>query len=303
MYNQNFLETPDPATGLQRRTGQNFLDHKQTLHERLVLEHNLDTIAASPQTDHGTHRQGSAKMYVLAPDEDLPLDRPTGKDKTGVNDIPAIPLNADDRGRLAYKEEDGLYYYKDETDTWQRIDTNPIGFIQIWPSPFTPPPPQWLKCDGTDTYTIDDYPELFALLGDTYGGDGVTTFAVPDLQGVSIVGSGSLDFPDGGDPTGSPTGRMKGGGTLGTYLEDNIQEFGGHFAGHEVYGDENFFSSFSGIFEEYSDPTNRDRLVDRTNSGEQNLKGVQVNLDLMDIRRGDETRATALVIDYYIKAR
>src|SRR5262249_8255960 len=32
---------------------------------------------------------------------------------------------------------------------------------------------------------------LFALLGTTYGGDGRTTFALPDLRGRTVIGTGS----------------------------------------------------------------------------------------------------------------
>ena len=38
---------------------------------------------------------------------------------------------------------------------------------------------------------ISDNPDLFAMLGTTYGGDGITTFALPDLRGRSIVGAGT----------------------------------------------------------------------------------------------------------------
>lgn len=37
-----------------------------------------------------------------------------------------------------------------------------------------------LRCDGS-VYQIDDYQVLFALVGTRYGGDGVTTFAVPNI--------------------------------------------------------------------------------------------------------------------------
>ena len=83
-YNQNFLETPDPVTGLQRRTGQNFLDHKHTLHERLTLEHGFDVTDSSPQIHHGIHREGSALAYVTAPGDADPTNRPTGLDKSGL---------------------------------------------------------------------------------------------------------------------------------------------------------------------------------------------------------------------------
>lgn len=44
-------------------------------------------------------------------------------------------------------------------------------------------PTGWLACDGT-LYERDEYPELFGLIGTTFGeGDGVKSFAVPDLRG------------------------------------------------------------------------------------------------------------------------
>lgn len=55
-----------------------------------------------------------------------------------------------------------------------------IGEIKLWP--VTRVPENWVLCDGT-MYKIADYNALFALIGTTYGGDGVNTFAVPDLRG------------------------------------------------------------------------------------------------------------------------
>lgn len=40
----------------------------------------------------------------------------------------------------------------------------------------------WLKCDGT-LYNVQQYQALYALIGNTYGGTGGMTFAVPDLMG------------------------------------------------------------------------------------------------------------------------
>jgi microcystin-dependent protein len=50
-------------------------------------------------------------------------------------------------------------------------------------------PRSWAFCDGS-LQSISDNTPLFALLGTTYGGDGVTTFALPDLRGRSAVGAG-----------------------------------------------------------------------------------------------------------------
>ena len=40
----------------------------------------------------------------------------------------------------------------------------------------------WALCDG-QLLPISSYSALFSILGTTYGGDGVSTFALPDLQG------------------------------------------------------------------------------------------------------------------------
>jgi microcystin-dependent protein len=43
-------------------------------------------------------------------------------------------------------------------------------------------PVGWQFCDGT-LLSIAEYTVLFDLIGTTYGGDGITTFAVPDMRG------------------------------------------------------------------------------------------------------------------------
>ena len=50
-------------------------------------------------------------------------------------------------------------------------------------------------CDGR-TLLISEYPELYSAIGTIYGGDGVTTFDIPDLRGKTIVGS-DTDLPVG----------------------------------------------------------------------------------------------------------
>jgi microcystin-dependent protein len=43
-------------------------------------------------------------------------------------------------------------------------------------------PPDWAVCDGS-LLSIADYGDLFYLLGTTFGGDGTSTFGLPDLRG------------------------------------------------------------------------------------------------------------------------
>jgi microcystin-dependent protein len=54
---------------------------------------------------------------------------------------------------------------------------------------FTFAPQGWAFCAG-QLLPINQNQALFALLGTTYGGDGRTTFALPDLRGRVAVGAG-----------------------------------------------------------------------------------------------------------------
>ncbi len=51
-------------------------------------------------------------------------------------------------------------------------------------------PRGWAAADGS-LLSIAQNTALFALLGTTFGGDGRTTYALPDLRGRSIVGTGT----------------------------------------------------------------------------------------------------------------
>jgi len=57
---------------------------------------------------------------------------------------------------------------------------------QIQPFGFNFAPRGWNKCDG-QLLSIASFSALFSLLGTTFGGDGRTTFGLPDLRGRSIV--------------------------------------------------------------------------------------------------------------------
>ncbi|MGA8223298.1 MAG: tail fiber protein [Candidatus Acidiferrales bacterium] len=62
-----------------------------------------------------------------------------------------------------------------------------LGQIMIVPYNFAPR--GWETCDG-QIMSISQNTALFSLLGTTYGGDGRTTFALPDLRGRVPIGMG-----------------------------------------------------------------------------------------------------------------
>ncbi len=55
---------------------------------------------------------------------------------------------------------------------------------------FTFAPRGWALCQG-QILPIQQYSALFALLGTTYGGNGQTTFALPDLRGRKMIHHGN----------------------------------------------------------------------------------------------------------------
>jgi microcystin-dependent protein len=62
-----------------------------------------------------------------------------------------------------------------------------IGEIRMMAGAGTPD--GWLPCDGR-AVPIATYPHLYSLFGTIYGGDGTTTFGLPDLRGRLPVCAG-----------------------------------------------------------------------------------------------------------------
>jgi microcystin-dependent protein len=62
-----------------------------------------------------------------------------------------------------------------------------VGEIRIFAGNF--PPVGWMFCDG-QLLPIAEFDTLFNLIGTTYGGDGQSTFALPDLRGRIPIDQG-----------------------------------------------------------------------------------------------------------------
>lgn len=96
-------------------------------------------------------------------------------------------------------------------------------------------PVDFLPCDGR-LLQIRQSTALFAVIGTRFGGDGVTTFALPDLRGRAIVGSGQ-------QPGGTFFNLGATGGTETVAL--NQSQVPTH--GHQVYANSNANAPASGI--------------------------------------------------------
>ena len=63
-----------------------------------------------------------------------------------------------------------------------------MGEVRVFAGTFAPR--DWAFCNG-QSLAISQYDALYALLGTTYGGDGVNTFNAPDARGRVPVGQGT----------------------------------------------------------------------------------------------------------------
>lgn len=80
-----------------------------------------------------------------------------------------------------------------------------VAEIRIFPFNFAPR--GWAWCDG-QLLPLSQNTALFSLLGTTYGGDGKSSFALPDLQGKAPMHPGQgpgLSLHDLGETAGSET--------------------------------------------------------------------------------------------------
>ena len=73
-----------------------------------------------------------------------------------------------------------------------------IGEIRLFA--FSVVPKGWIQCNGS-LLSIAQNQALFSILGTTYGGDGRTTFGIPDLRGRVPMsfgqGTGLQNYPQG----------------------------------------------------------------------------------------------------------
>src|SRR5215210_4417693 len=106
-----------------------------------------------------------------------------------------------------------------------------VAEIRIFPFNFAPK--GWAWCDG-QLLPLSQNTALFSLLGTTYGGDGKSNFALPDLQGRAPMHPGQgpgLSLHDLGESGGSETV---------TLLESEIPAHSHTFRGSNANGDTPF---------------------------------------------------------------
>lgn len=90
------------------------------------------------------------------------------------------------------------------TGKGEGLESGLIGEVRLWP--LDKLPQGWLACDGA-TLPIESNEALFSVLGTTYGGDGETTFKLPQLSNVGparYLINGAGKFPGRHEGDGQP---------------------------------------------------------------------------------------------------
>ena len=136
----------------------------------------------------------------------------TGQGVEAENRQPTLTL------RYMIAVETGIFPFDDPNGTpsqSQPPDRTEPFLGEIKAIPFNYAPRGWAFCEG-QLLPINQNQALFALLGTTYGGNGVTNFALPDLRGRVVIGAGQgPGLPD------YPLGTAVGANTV-TLTESNL---------------------------------------------------------------------------------
>lgn len=106
-----------------------------------------------------------------------------------INNLPAHTHSTPDgtTGSMGY----GAAFNNMQPSLAINFDICTNGQIMMFAGNYTPI--GWVPCDGT-LYSISAQRTLYNIVGTNYGGDGITTFAVPDLRGRAPIGYGQT-FP------------------------------------------------------------------------------------------------------------
>lgn len=197
----NNLTTVDTNKALSAYQGY-LLDHK--FNDYLPLNKLANNLTTSVD-EVGQYALDAYQGKVLSEKIDTVEDNQIISSDKSINDI--ITLTKEEYKQLV---DDGSIsettYYNILDDVIPASTSTPIGGIIFWPAALGQLQSNFMRLQG-QTLNIADYPSLFKILGTTYGGDGETTFKLPDASGLTMVGISDSDdtFSTLGDVIGEKT--------------------------------------------------------------------------------------------------
>ena len=122
------------------------------------------------------------------------------QDVTGFNIVyPETYIN-----RVAQFSDTGAYNWSDfepvktNAELYNRImdiTGDAPGTVKMWSGQVVKIPSDYKLCDGS-LLPVNEYPKLFENLGTSFGGDGINSFALPNIKGRFVVGydDGNPDY-------------------------------------------------------------------------------------------------------------
>lgn len=223
----------------------------------------------------GKGETGSNKIVIGSL---LSGDQSTGLLK--INNSYTLPASAGNTGQVLQAAAGG-------STTWgPPVSGLPSGTILPFGGPVVPA--GFLACDGS-AVNKTTYPDLFAAIGTSWGGDGIANFNLPDLRGNFLRGwsNGSGVDPDATGRTSNFTGGATG-DKVGSYQLDAFQ---GHH--HALY------------LEGTASETNAGKVVSGDFGqvqGFNNVKAIDpINGNHGQIKLSTETRPKNAYVNYIIK--
>ena len=183
----NNLTTVDTNKALSAYQGY-LLDHK--FNDYLPLNKLANNLTTSVN-EVGQYALDAYQGKVLSEKIDTVEDNQIISSDKSINDI--VTLTKEEYKQLI---DDGSIsettYYNILDDVIPASTSTPIGGIIFWPAALGQLQSNFMRLQG-QTLNIADYPSLFKILGTTYGGDGETTFKLPDASGMTLVGVSDTD--------------------------------------------------------------------------------------------------------------
>jgi len=135
-----------------------------------------------PYLTGNTIPSGSRCKVVRIPDDLAFLDALNGQ----LYEL-TLPENWETDGTITAQQMADAFSDIYEAYTTEVCMEIPVGAINLWA--MATPPAKWLICNAQSVLR-SAYPELFALLGTTYGAVDGTHFTLPDFNGYSPMGAG-----------------------------------------------------------------------------------------------------------------
>ena len=170
------------------------------------------------------------------------------------------------------------------------VTQNKIDILVGMISPFgmSSVPTGWLACDGS-AISRTTYADLFTAIGTTWGaGDGSSTFALPDLQGAFLRGTGTHNTHQDARENGS---AHFAGLSVGSFQDDQFQA---HEHSYTYWGWQTSTGYASGKSYVLNDQSNMNATITTHN-------GALVSGSNGTPRSGTETRPFNAGVKYCIK--